>query len=256
MAQPSRSLRQRARPKARISRQRRTLDTRKLANLATIPDNWLVAVTSGPLFSYDRGFGCRHVCGADESGHGACAGPLVVAAVRFDYERLNAAAEARLTHLYDSKDVSDGRRAALLPVIFELADEAAVVVVSAAQIDSDGGLGVSNPRALRRALEAVAVAGSVRLVDHVEIKGVADPPRAVKNGDQTSAAIAAASIIAKETRDQLMRGLDVEYPGYGFAAHKGYGGGDGAHKAALEKRGLSPVHQRSSRGCKPFAPCV
>jgi ribonuclease HII len=73
-----------------------------------------------------------------------------------------------------------------------------------------------------------------------------DPPEPVPHGDGTSAAIAAASIVAKETRDQLMRGLDVEYPGYGFAAHKGYGGGTGAHEAAIRKQGqLSPAHRRS-----------
>jgi ribonuclease HII len=68
----------------------------------------------------------------------------------------------------------------------------------------------------------------------------------LKNGDGTSAAIAAASIVAKETRDQLVRGLDVEYPGCGFAAHKGYGGGTGDHEAAIRKQGrLSPAHRRS-----------
>jgi ribonuclease HII len=212
----------------------------------------MIAQMTDSLFSYDRGLGYRYVCGADEAGHGAWAGPLVAAAVRFDYERLDSATEERLATLNDSKKLTELQRAMLLPVILEAADEAAVVIVSAAQIDRDGGVGVSNPRALGRVLDAVAVADSVRLVDWVEIQGVEDPPRPLKGGDGASAAIAAASILAKETRDALMRGLDVTYPRYGFAAHKGYGGGDGAHKAALEKHGRSPVHRQSSRGCEPY----
>jgi ribonuclease HII len=90
------------------------------------------------------------------------------------------------------------------------------------------------------------VAGCVRLVDWFDLQGLDDPPEPVKHGDGTSAAIAAASIVAKETRDQLMRGLDKQYPGYGFAAHKGYGGGKGDHEAAIRRQGqLSPAHRRS-----------
>lgn len=105
-----------------------------------------------------------------------------------------------------------------MPVILEVADEAAVVVISAAQIDRDGA-GVANVRALTRALEAVAVPESVKLVDWLDGQGVEDPAQPVEHGDGTSAVIAAASIVAKETRDQLMRALDGEYPDYGFATH-------------------------------------
>ena len=213
---------------------------------------------SDSLFKYDRGLGARYVCGADEAGHGAWAGPLVVAAVRFDYDRLVAAVEARLEHLYDSKKRSEGRRAALLPVILEVADVAAIVVVSAAQIDKDNGPGPSTRRAFTSALKAVACPESVNLVDWLELAAdgwsANEAPRPVKGGDQTSAAIAAASIVAKVTRDEMMRRLDVEYPAYGFAAHKGYGGGNGSHKAILEQIGLSPVHRCSSDGCKPYLP--
>jgi ribonuclease HII len=198
---------------------------------------------SDSLFSYDRDLGYRYVCGADEAGRAAWAGPLVAAAVRFDNERLDTETVARLAGLNDSKKVSPRRRAALLPVIIEVADMVAVVVVSAAQIDRDG-LDAANVRALTNALEVVAVAGSVKLVDWFDLQGVEeDPPRPVQNGDRTSAAIAAASIVAKETRDQLMRGLDRQYPGYGLAAHKGYG--TPAHAAALAELDLSPVHRRS-----------
>ena len=208
---------------------------------------------SDSLFSFDRGQGARYVCGADEAGRACMAGPLVAAAVRFDYERLDADAVARLADLNDSKKLSSRRRAALLPVVLEVADMAVSVVIPAGQIDRDG-LHVSNMRALGRALEAVAVAGSENLVDDLvdgfELKGVGVSPRPVERGDQTSAAIAAASIVAKETRDWLMRRLDVDYPGYGFAVHKGYI--TPAHEAAVVELGLSPAHRRSVR-CKAYA---
>jgi ribonuclease HII len=176
------------------------------------------------------------------------AGPLVAAAVRFDYERLDADADAvaRLADLNDSKKLSARRRAALLPVVFEVADMVVSVVIPAGQIDRDG-LHVSNLRALGRALEAVALVGSANLVDGFELNGVGVSPRPIVRGDQTSAAIAAASIVAKETRDWLMRRLDVEYPGYGFAVHKGYI--TPTHVAAVVERGPSPAHRRSVR-CK------
>ena len=94
------------------------------------------------------------------------------------------------------------------------------------------------------------MAGSANLVDGSELKGVGVPSRPVVRGDQTSAAIAAASIVAKETRDWLMRRLDVDYPGYGFAVHKGYI--THAHEAAVVELGLSPAHRRSVR-CKAYA---
>ncbi len=204
---------------------------------------------SDSLFSFDRGQGAQYVCGADEAGRACMAGPLVAAAVRFDYARLDADAFARLADLNDSKKLSSRRRAALLPVVFEVADIAVFVVIPAGQIDRDG-LHVSNIRALGRALEAVAVAGSANLVDGSELKGVGVSSRPVVRGDQTSAAIAAASIVAKETRDWLMRRLDVDYPGYGFAVHKGYI--THAHEAAVVELGLSPAHRRSVR-CKAYA---
>ena len=130
----------------------------------------------------------------------------------------------------------------------DVADMAVSVVIPAGQIDRDG-LHVSNIRALGRALEAVAVAGSANLVDGsqnlvdgFELKGVGVSPRPLVRGDQTSAAIAAASIVAKETRDWLMRQLDVDYPGYGFAVHKGYI--TPAHEAAVVELGPSPAHRQ------------
>ncbi len=171
-----------------------------------------------------------------------------IAAVRFDYARLDAAAEARLEHLNDSKQVTPLRRAALLPVVLEMADMAAFLVIPAGQIDRDG-LHVSNIRALGGALEAVALPGSVNLVDGYELEGLGVTHAPVDGGDGTSAAIAAASIVAKEMRDRLMRRLEVDHPGYGFAVHKGYI--TPGHEAAVVDLGLSPVHRRSVR-CKAY----
>ena len=105
---------------------------------------------SDSLFSFDRGQGVRYVCGADEAGRACMAGPLVAAAVRFDYERLDADAFARLADLNDSKKLSARRRAALLPAVLEVADMAVSVVVPAGQIDRDG-LMCRHPRACQRA---------------------------------------------------------------------------------------------------------
>jgi len=198
------------------------------------------------LMAYDRARGgdaC--ICGADEAGRACVAGPLVAAAVRLDYAHIGAAARQRLEGLNDSKKLSATQRAALLPILVELADMVSVVVISAAQIDR-AGLHESNLDALRRALQAVAVAGSVNLVDAYELTGNAPRHESLARGDQTSAAIAAASIVAKETRDGLMRQIDVEHPGYDFAVHKGYN--TPGHVRAVERQGrLSPVHRRSFR---------
>ena len=154
-------------------------------------------------------------------------------------------------YLNDSKRVSPRRRARLLAAICDLADDVAIAVISAAEIDDDRGHRRVDKRALARVLQTVAVPDSVNVVDWYQVTGADgwsahDLPQRVKGGDGKSAAIAAASIVAKETRDQLMRGLDVEYPGCGFAGHKGYGGGKGEHEAALRALGkLSPAHRQS-----------
>ena len=202
------------------------------------------AAISEALFAYDRTRG-RYVCGADEVGMACWAGPIVAAAVRFDYGRLDADVSARLEHLNSSKKVSALRRAALLPVLFELVDMVAYIAIPAGQIDRDGP-DVCNMLALSCAIDAVEVTGSVNLVDGQQRKGVIPRAEWVVRGDETSAAIAAASIVAKEMRDDLMRRLDVAHHGYGFAQHKGYGTPE--HEAALVKHGPCRAHRRSYLG--------
>jgi ribonuclease HII len=176
----------------------------------------------------------------------ACwAGPMVAAAVRFDYDLLDADVFARLQYLNSSKKVTPSRRAALLPVLLEVADMVAYVAIPAGQIDRNGP-DVCNMLALSCAIDAVGVTGSVNLVDGQQRKGVIPRAEWIVRGDETSAAIAAASIVAKEMRDDLMRRLDVAYHGYGFARHKGYGTPE--HEAALVKHGPCRAHRRSYLG--------
>jgi ribonuclease HII len=173
----------------------------------------------------------------------ACwAGPLVAAAVRLDCDRLDPDVVARLEHLNSSKKVTAARRAALLPVLLEVVDMVAYVAIPAGQIDREGP-DVCNMLALSRALNAVAAPGSVSLVDGQQRKGVLLSAEWIVRGDETSAAIAAASILAKEVRDDLMRRLDVAHHGYGFAQHKGYGTPE--HEVALIKHGPCQAHRRS-----------
>jgi ribonuclease HII len=185
------------------------------------------------------------VCGVDEAGNGAWAGPLIAAAIRLDYNRVDAETIARLADLNDCKRVNEHRRVELLPLVLEVADVSAVVSVSAGEIDVDGP-GPAHLRAVARALETVAVAGSVNLVDWCELQDAHMPHQAVKGGDGLSAAIAAASIVAKVTRDQVMVELDKEFPGYAFAVHKGYGTKRHA-KAIIDLGCLSPARRKNVR---------
>ena len=197
----------------------------------------------GPkLFRYDRSLGVRYVAGADEAGRGCLAGPLVAAAVLFDHERLRPADIRALSALNDSKRQSAALRAELYPVILRLATKVAVVSRSAPGIDARG-LHVTNLRALHDALAAVAVEGCICLSDGFSVPALAFPQRAVIKGDATSAAIAAASVIAKETRDRYMRRVDARMPGWEFAQHVGYATPE--HREAIERLGVTPLHRLS-----------
>jgi len=197
----------------------------------------------GPkLFRHDRSLGTRFVAGADEAGRGCLAGPLVAAAVLFDQERLRPADIRALSALNDSKRQTAAARAELYPVILRLAAKVAVVSRCAAGIDKRG-LHVTNLAALRSALRAVACEGCVCLSDGFALGDIGHPHRAVVGGDGTSAAIAAASVIAKETRDRYMRRVDQRHPGWEFAQHVGYATPE--HREAIERLGITPLHRLS-----------
>lgn len=200
------------------------------------------AATGRRLLRYDRGLGARLVAGADEAGRGSLAGPLVCAAVLFDYEALRDRRVRPLAALNDSKQLRPAERERLLGAIVAAASAIAVHVVPAAQIDRVG-LHRSNLDGLRRCLAALAPTADVCLVDGFRLGPDAPTHRAVIDGDTRSAAIAAASIVAKVTRDRLMRRLAAQYPQYGFAGHVGYI--TRAHEAAVRKHGPCPEHRRS-----------
>jgi len=194
------------------------------------------------LFGFDRALGARFVAGADEAGRGSLAGPLVAAAVLFDLDRFGPADVRALGALNDSKQQTPEGRAELFPLILRLAAKVAIVSRCAPGIDARG-LHVTNLSALRDALRQVACPDCVCLSDGFPVSGLGYPQRAVIGGDGKSAAIAAASVIAKETRDRYMRRADAAHPGWEFAQHVGYSTPE--HRDAIERLGVSPLHRLS-----------
>jgi ribonuclease HII len=162
--------------------------------------------------------------------------------VLFDLERLGRAEVRALGALNDSKQQTPDGRAALYPLILRHAARIVVVSRCAPGIDARG-LHVTNLAALRDALARVAVPGCVCLSDGFRIAGLAHEQRAVIGGDARSAAIAAASVIAKETRDRYMRRMDAVHPGWEFAQHVGYSTPE--HRDAIERLGVTPLHRLS-----------
>jgi ribonuclease HII len=194
------------------------------------------------LLAFDRRLGVRFVAGADEAGRGSLAGPLVTAGVLLDYARLRDHAVRPLALLNDSKQVDPAQREELFRAVTRCATRIAVRVIPAGAIDRDG-LHRSNLRGLREALTALSPPAEACLVDGFRLGPLAPPHQAVVDGDTKSAAIAAASIVAKVVRDRAMRRLDGVFPGYGFAAHVGYI--TPGHSALVRRLGPSAIHRRS-----------
>ncbi len=195
------------------------------------------------LFAFDRGLQSRFVAGADEAGRGCLAGPLVAAAVLIDYERLSHGDRRSLAGLHDSKQMTEAQRLEMYPSVLRAAERVCVVVRAAAGIDRRG-LHVTNIEALSCALEGLDPGeDAISLVDGFSLPSCAVPHRSVVQGDGTSAAIAAASVIAKVSRDRYMREAAVRHPGWGFEEHVGYSTPE--HRAAIERIGISPLHRRS-----------
>jgi len=194
------------------------------------------------LLTHDRRLGIRYVAGADEAGRGSLAGPLVVAGVLLDYETLRGARVRPLARLNDSKQVGQDEREELFHAVVGCASGISVRVISAAEIDRSG-LHRSNLAALRAVLTDLHPPAGACLVDGFRLGPAAPPHRALVDGDARSAAIAAASIVAKVVRDRVMRRLDALYPRYGFASHVGYI--TPAHSSAVRVFGPSNLHRRS-----------
>jgi ribonuclease HII len=198
--------------------------------------------TGQRLLAHDRRLGVRYVAGADEAGRGSLAGPLVVAGVLFDYGLLRGARVRRLAALNDSKQVAPPDREALFDAVVAHASAISVRIVPVGAIDRNG-LHRSNLAALRAVLHDLHPPADACLVDGFRLGPSAPPHRAIVEGDARSAAIAAASIVAKVTRDQVMRRLDALYPRYGFVSHVGYI--TPAHSLAVRTFGPSTLHRRS-----------
>ncbi|HEX2070049.1 MAG TPA: ribonuclease HII [Thermoleophilaceae bacterium] len=198
--------------------------------------------TGRRLFAFDRELGSRFVAGADEAGRGCLAGPLVAAAVLFDLERLTLSDRRALTRLNDSKQHSEETREELYPLVMRACARTAIVSRCVRGIDSRG-LHVTNLDALRSALRRVAVPGTVCLVDGFRVRPFEHEQRAVVDGDARSAAIAAASVLAKVSRDRYMRRVAERHPEWDFGAHVGYSTPD--HRAAIAAHGVSPIHRMS-----------
>ena len=194
------------------------------------------------LFRFDREQGTRFVAGCDEAGRGSLAGPLVAAAVLIDYGSLTMRDRRALGELDDSKKRSPEEREELYPAVLRAASRVAVTVRCVRGIDSRG-LHVTNIAALRRSLERVAVPGASCLVDGFRLPECELEHQPVIEGDSRSAAIAAASVIAKVTRDRFMCRAAHLYPGFGFAENAGYSTPE--HRDAIIEGGPSALHRRS-----------
>jgi ribonuclease HII len=195
---------------------------------------------SNGLSAYERVLaraGLSPVAGVDEAGRGACAGPLVVAAVMLRPSRL-----AKLTELADSKMLTAKARNVAYKQVMDAALDWSVITIPPGDIDRLG-LHVCNVAGMRRALAGLAPKPGYVLTDGFPVRGLGVPALAMWKGDQVAACVAAASVIAKVTRDAMMCELDSQFPGYGFARHKGYS--TRSHMNALSAHGPCSEHRRS-----------
>lgn len=191
-------------------------------------------MAGGPDFSFELAAGVAPVCGVDEAGRGPWAGPVVAAAVILDSAHIPSG-------LNDSKKLTEKKREALFPFIMEGA-VVGIGIADASRIDRDNIL-AATMWAMQQAVEKLGVRPQLALIDGNRAPKLACKAQTIIEGDGRSLSIAAASIIAKVTRDRMMVALDQVHPGYGFAAHKGYG--TAAHQAALARLGPCPQHRRS-----------
>lgn len=183
--------------------------------------------------------GFRFIAGVDEVGRGCLAGAVVAAAVILDLSKPLPAG------LNDSKKLSEKKRLEIDEQIRRYAVAFSVAQIEADEIDRINILQATK-KAMRAAIANLDPQADFLLIDAVQLKEINLPQKAIIKGDAISASIAAASIVAKTYRDNLMREFDKDYPEYGFAGHVGYG--TKAHYEALRAHGASPLHRKSFRG--------
>jgi len=185
---------------------------------------------------YEREYAAYgNVCGIDEVGRGPLAGPVVAGAVILPKD-------CQILYLNDSKKLTEKRRELLYDEIMEKAVAVGIGIVGQQRIDEINILQATY-EAMRQAVEKLSVRPDVLLNDAVTIPGLTQKQVPIIKGDAKSLSIAAASVVAKVTRDRMMAALDEKYPGYGFASNKGYG--SAAHIAALRELGPCELHRRT-----------
>lgn len=190
------------------------------------------------MYDYENSFydqGLYYVAGIDEVGRGPIAGPVTVGAVILP-------AQCFISGLNDSKKLSEKKREALYDEIMDKAIAVSCISYGPEKIDALN-IYEATRQAMYDAVKSLKVEAQAVLVDAMKLPALSVPVESIIKGDSKSASIAAASIIAKVTRDRYMKSLDDEYPGYGFAIHKGYY--TDLHREALENQGPTPIHRRS-----------
>jgi ribonuclease HII len=205
-----------------------------------LPPGRTVVHRAGGIYALERALqrrGFCHVAGADEAGRGACAGPLVAAAVI-----LPEARRSEIDGLNDSKLLTPAVRDRIYDQVVKIAVAWRAVIIPPGEVDSRG-LHVCNLAAMRRALAGLSVRPSYVLTDGFPVDGLDTAGLAVWKGDQVAACVAAASVVAKVTRDRIMLELALQHPEYGFAEHKGYVTAE--HSAALDRHGPCSEHRFS-----------
>jgi ribonuclease HII len=184
--------------------------------------------------------GYRHIAGLDEAGRGSWAGPVVAGAVILPLARPDLSQE--LDGVRDSKQLTPRQRERLYPIIESTALAVGVGIVPPEKID-ELGIVPATRQAMSLAIAQLDSPPDFLLIDFINLPGLSIPQKSITSGDALSLSIAAASIVAKVSRDRLMVELDARYPGYGFARHKGYG--TRQHREALFRLGPSPIHRLS-----------
>lgn len=182
---------------------------------------------------YDKGY--LYIGGIDEAGRGPLAGPVVASVVVFK-------PNTKIEGINDSKKLSESKREELFDIIKEQALDYGIGIVNNSEIDEFNILQATY-MAMKKAINCLEKAPDYLLIDAATIPGVDTPQKPIIKGDSKSISIAAASILAKVTRDSIMYQYDEMYPGYGFKSHKGYGTKE--HYEAIEKQGITPIHRKS-----------
>ena len=190
--------------------------------------------------------GYRYVAGIDEAGRGPLAGPVMAAAVILP-------AGLSIIGVDDSKKLTHGKREKLFDIIMARAISVGIGIMTPAEIDRINILQATR-RAMLAAVGQLSPQPDCLLIDGISTIDSALLQKTIIKGDSLSLSIAAASIIAKVTRDRFMIEMDAKYPGYGFAGHKGYG--SAAHMAAIRILGPSPIHRLTFGGVKEYAECT